>query len=323
MDSHRFYLPSHQSPTYHNLSIHLSEQGWLSSLNPEPALLHTGHFNFNQAAAEQLEFKHLCANLLTTYQLDFMPKSYPVDDLTWPIILPNVIRERTPPWIIKPALLNNGQHIHIMTQTEQLVRHFNNSQRLGGPHVIQRYIPNPDVLRGHKYSMRLFVALTPTHAYLYPQGYLNVARRPYTPNDFTDLRPHLTNEHLSTDESNVYQIPTERWPVFRHLYPTIHHMLEQLIRALQLQHPQTFSTQAPATLALLGVDFMLDDAKKIWLLEVNHGPCFPTHAAHPLQRVLYHDFWQALIRDVIYPLLNLNRPAIHTTYAFSRLQIRS
>ncbi len=63
---------------------------------------------------------------------------------------------------------------------------------------------------------------------------------------------------------------------------------------------QKFQQQVPShlenKLMFLGVDLMLDNQENIFLLEMNHGPCFPTTPHHPLQCSLYEGFWRLFIR---------------------------
>ncbi len=319
----QFNLPIKLSPSFYNLSKQLTALGWKATSNPLHANLHPQHFNFNPAAAEHLEYKHLLHELLVTRHPEFMPMSFTLNDYSWPNVLPYLARNSTKRWILKPSLLNNGQHIQLFAKKEQLVQYFCSPQRLGGPHVLQEYINPPDLLRGHKYTIRLFVALTPSKAYLYPHGYLNVARLPYAAHSFSDLRPHLTNEHLSAHEINVHQIPTDRWPTFSTFYPMMKKIIEQTLRALRLRHPQTFTAEANKTLALFGFDFLIDHTQRVWLLEANHGPCFPISNTHPLQEYLYHDFWRACVTDVIYPLLGITANFTNQGPQFTVLDTRS
>ena len=316
MLNYGFHLVSEQSPTYHNLARHLKTLGWHARNEPREAHLHAEHFNFDKTAAEQLEFKHLFAELLTRHHPDFIPSTYCMDDHSWPSVIAALPTDNRYQWILKPALLNNGQYIKLFSLHEQILQHFSTHLRLGGPHVLQRYINTPDLLRGHKYSLRLFVAITSAQSYLYPHGYLNVARLPYQHEQWHDLRPHLTNEHLIPHEINVHQIPTSRWPAFTEFYPQLKTMLEYTIAALRHSHPQAFSPRAQQRIALFGFDFLLDHTKRAWLLEANHAPCFPRDVAHPLQQYLYHDFWRALIHDVLYPLLDIRAAKTTLPYRF-------
>jgi tubulin--tyrosine ligase len=53
-----------------------------------------------------------------------------------------------------------------------------------------------------------------------------------------------------------------------------------------------------------GFDLMLDRSHRLWLLEINHGPCFPIEDHHPLQRVLYDEFWRAMLNRFVLPIMH-------------------
>lgn len=204
-------------------------------------------------------------------------------------------------------MINNGQDIKLFHQLDAIAAHFLSPKRLGGAHVLQRYISHPHLLKGpqlgHKYSLRLFVVLSNFNGNaLYPQGYFNIALTPYLSDDFSDLRAHLTNEHLYEGHKNVVQIPSQQYPVFQRFYPEIQRIVKQVIRGLKQQYPQAFIETEARNLAIFGFDFMLDADEKVWLLEVNHCPCFPVEETHPLQTPLYHAFWQAVVDEFIMPL---------------------
>lgn len=313
---HRFCLRQSRSPTYLNVAKHLQNKGfrytrfnWLSNFNEK-------NFQFNSIAAESLEFKHLLAQLVAQHCSHIMPETYCIHDQNWPLIL-NQLTEKyylkrndlldhveDLVWILKPSLLNNGQHIHIFQRLSQLEQHFISSRRLGGEHVLQRYITHPHLLRGHKYSIRMFVIITNyAGAHLYPHGYFNVAQHPYQASDFNDLRPHLTNEHLEENESNVIQIPTQKFDFFPEIFQQIQSIITDTVNGLKQLHPNAFYCEKQRTVAIFGFDFSVDMDKRVWLLEANHGPCFPCSDDHPLQAFLYDDFWQAFISSFAQPIM--------------------
>ncbi|ASQ44816.1 YheC/YheD family protein [Legionella clemsonensis] len=312
----RFSLNAGQSPTHFNLVRYLREQGWHSSRFNWQAKFSDKNLQFNLQAAQCLEYKHLLARLIAHYCPDVMPLTYCINDKNWPIILGkiadefNCSSESTSVWILKPALLNNGEAIKIFRNLADVENHFLGSARFGGEHVLQRYITNPHLLRppaGHKYSIRMFVIFTNyAGVYLYPQGYFNVALHPFEENQFADLRSHLTNEHLHHDEANVVQIPAWRFDFFDKLYPSIKQITTITTKALQQQYPQAFIVEKEKTLAIFGFDFMVDSNQRVWLLEANHGPCFPISEDHPLQKYLYYDFWQAFIKAFVLPIASLS-----------------
>lgn len=312
----RFYLRESLSPTYSNLARYLQEQGWHHTRFSGLADFGEQNFQFDQPAAECLEFKHLLAQLVAQYCPQVMLPTYCINDENWPWVLNQIAHKYYQhaveqgnhlAWILKPALLNNGQHIKIFQSLNQLEQHYLSANRLGGAHVLQQYLMQPHLLQGpkmgHKYSIRMFVVLTNyAGAYLYPNGYFNVGLHPYQTNDFTDLRPHLTNEHLHEDERNVVQIMTQQYDLFKPFYPKIKAIVSSVINGLHQLHPQAFRDQKQPELAIFGFDFIVDSDLQVWLLEANHAPCFPMNDEHPLQKSLYSDFWQAVISSFVIPI---------------------
>jgi hypothetical protein len=309
-----FYLPKNKSPTYYNLNHYLSIKGWYVALRQD-AHFNEKHFDFHIKAAQSLEFKHLLAQLVAQHCPDVMPKTYVLDDYSWPVVLNQVaidsraieISEHDITWILKPSLLNNGQNIIIFDHIKQLYFHFANPKRLGGAYVLQHYL-KPHLLRDNrKYSLRQFVVLT-NHmgCYLYHDGYFNIALHPYDLNQRHDLRSHLTNEHLHGENSNTIQIPSHRFDHYPALYLHIKIILKRILNGLKIDYPQAFNPSLPPVLALFGIDFMVDNTGQLWLLEANHGPCFPI-GNHPLQVYLYQDFWQQFIDNFVLPIAK-NQP---------------
>ncbi|MBA2650510.1 MAG: tubulin-tyrosine ligase [Legionella sp.] len=311
----RFALNPDSSPTYANLAHYLMKQTWSRTRFEFLANFSETNFQFDFAAAEQLEFKDLLAQLVQKYCPHTVPRTYCINETNWPSLLNQVADAQYPTsdkigdlvWILKPAQLNNGHHIKIFESLSQIEAHFLSPNRLGGDHVLQEYITHPHLLKGpkegHKYSIRMFLILTNyAGAYLYPHGYFNVALQPYAHKDFTQLNAHLTNEHLSDEQVNVIQIPTQQIVVFKTFYTQIKYILDAVIMGLNQLHHEAFVCKKTRKLAIFGFDFMVDVNEKVWLIEANHGPCFPTTAEHPLFSTLYHSFWQAFIKSFVFPI---------------------
>lgn len=313
---YRFCLPEADSPTYFNLCQHLKAQGWSASRFDWFSHFSAKNFEFDVGAAATLEYKHLLARLVSQYCPDVMPESYPINDRNWPSILSHVADKHYMKdgrlvdqvdnliWILKPALLNNGQQIKIFQELSQIEQHYFSSNRLGGEHVLQQYLTRPHLLNGNKYSIRMFVVMTNyAGVYLYPHGYFNVALHPYQSSNFNDVRAHLTNEHLNEDEINVKQVPTQELDyLFSRIYPQIKTIVTATVNGLQSQYPDAFRVKRQRKLALFGFDFMVDMDSRTWLLEANHGPCFPMSDEHALQKKLYHYFWEDFISSFVVPI---------------------
>lgn len=329
----QFYLPEKDSPTAYNLSVYLQARGWQSAHSEQQADFGETNLDFHTAAACCLEYKHLLAKLVAEACPQVMPITYCINDYNWPQALNQLADDfyrkdsqycNQPDklaWILKPALLNNGQGIQIFQNLDGLAQHFASSRRLGGEHVLQQYITNPHLLRDNrKYSIRHFMVLTNfAGAFLYPQGYFNVSMHPYAGNNVSDLKSHLTNEHLYCNEPNVIQIPTVRFELHAGLYPQIKAILQMLTGALQQRFPEAFVPEKQRTFALFGMDFMVDVSGRVWLLEANHGPCFPVEDEHPLQSYLYQEFWQAVIDCFVLPVANNSNLGSKVTSVFDRI----
>lgn len=289
------------SPTRYQLDKYLSIRGWHRGENPC-----FSDTNFDFPELEILEYKHLLTRFLAP-DLEWMQApTVVIDDDNYLQVLAELPRQG--PWILKPALMNNGQEIHLFTHQQQVLEHYGHARRMGGPHVLQDYIHPPHLLQGpragHKYSLRLLMVMTSERAYLYPHGYFNIALQPYDFTGFPGKEGHLTNEHLFPGVANVVQIPTQQYPIFQQFWPQILHIFQQLSHKFL-----AVISQAQAKIGFLGMDLMVDANERVWLLELNDGPCFPKHEDHPLYSVLYHEFWQAVIDEIIEPnYLGLSSP---------------
>lgn len=139
-----------------------------------------------------------------------------------------------------------------------------------------------------------------THAgsALYPSGYLNIALKPYQEDNFSQLEAHLTNEHLSDERFNVVQRLSDEMAIFQPYKSNIVSICQLVIKTLKNQFATIWQDSQPR-IACFGFDFMVEANAKLWLLEVNHGPCFPVDDSHPLFNALYRPFWQQLIKRFI------------------------
>lgn len=296
-----FALPIHDSPTYCNLSHYLKKAGWQEAPHAE---LNTTHFDFNERITQTLEYKHQLAGLIQQYCPHLMPLTYCLDEDNWQAIV-DIVKNNYPhlTWILKPSLLNNGQKISIFSNPQAIVAYYKQLNRLGGPHVLQQYITTPHLLRDkRKYSIRQLVVLTHySGAYLYQEGYFNVALHPYTPDYFANSSAHLTNEYLIPGTPNTLQIPATQFAHYEFLLGQITPLLKDLFQGVAQKFSNELAHCLPQ-IALLGFDFIVEETGRVWLLEANHGPCFPTDSTHPLYYRVYEPFWQELISSFIEPL---------------------
>ncbi|KTD69061.1 Tubulin-tyrosine ligase family protein [Legionella steelei] len=304
----KFHLTKDKTPTHTNLARFLKDEGWKSSMFSALASVNEEWLQFSPLICETLEYKHLLAAFLQANHLEYlMPETFYIDDEVWPQVLAHISNSQLAnmPWILKPSMLNNGQNIHIFHDLNAIEAHFLSHKRMGGSQVLQRYIVKPQLIQGpelgHKFSIRVLLVLS-THAgtALFPSGYLNIALKPYQEDNFSQLEAHLTNEHLSDERLNVVQRLSDEIAIFQPYKMRIISICQSVVKTLKSQFATIWQDSQPR-IACFGFDFMVEaEGNKLWLLEANHGPCFPVEDSHPLFNVLYRPFWQQLIKHFIH-----------------------
>ncbi|WP_298625737.1 tubulin-tyrosine ligase [uncultured Legionella sp.] len=303
----KFHLQENKSPTHFNLVRILKEHGWQSSNSATDTLFNESWLEFSPIISNTLEYKHLLASFLQTNQLaHLMPETFFIDDNIWPAVLETLEASFSidTPWILKPSMLNNGQHIHIFSDLNAIKAHFSSPHRMGGPQVLQRYIDKPQLITGpiagHKFSIRQLVVLsTHTDSVLFPNGYLNIALKPYSYGNYDLLAAHLTNEHLDEQRINVVQRLSNEMKIYQPHKEKIIALCKLMVMTLKKQFTTLWNDNVPR-FSCFGFDFMVDAFdEKIWLLEVNHGPCFPIEEEHPLFYTLYQPFWEQVYKHFI------------------------
>nr|XP_015838348.1 PREDICTED: tubulin polyglutamylase TTLL4 isoform X2 [Tribolium castaneum] len=202
-------------------------------------------------------------------------------------------------WIVKPPASARGAGIKVINKWSQLPKKMSL--------VVQKYISNPYLINGSKFDLRLYVLVTsfnPLRIYLYPDGLARFASAKYSSDskDLKDRFVHLTNysinklssQYTANEDANACQ--GHKWTITK----LLEYMSRQgvdtkaLWRNLQQLVIKTIITgEAPIhqlceenmlsrynCYELFGVDVLLDENLKAWLLEVNISPSL--HSASPL-----------------------------------------
>ncbi len=317
-----FYFENTTSPAQFNLQKQLKKLGYDIASHKDDATFSDQHLQLNEAYTEILEFKHRLTWLVNKYCPHHMPVSYIINDENYPEILADIsdkYHDENLIWILKPSLLNNGEGIQIFQSLDEIATHFQSHQRFDGPHILQHYISSPHLLGNHKYSLRMFVIITNFNgAFLYPHGYLNISKQNYQASDFDRLDIHLTNEHLSSaNNSNVIQMPTTRIGHFNAVFPDIKKSISQIISALSNEVPLLTDSNPNPAFGIFGFDYLFDKELNLWLLEVNHGPCFPKQEPHILKKYLYNEFWLNITENFVIPMMQHEHHKINYQQIFN------
>lgn len=286
----------------------LDEKGWKRLDEPQHALFHDADMELDDAVSAHLEQKHLLCLLLKRHQLDWMPLTFPVNDLTYPKVIEDIkatVTEEIPIWFLKPALLNNGDEILLLNDINEVATYFKKARHLEGDHVLQRAVHPPALIEGRKFTFRLSGILTnEPGVYLYDTGYLNISALLY--NDGEDLalkKRHVTNYLIEGEIAGIEQRLSSEYPQFKsQIYPKMIEIVKSTVLALLGEYPNYLRQDDKPKFEIFGFDFMLDQANRLWLIEINQGPDFPVDPNHPLFSTLWDPFWHDVTDNFVLPL---------------------
>jgi tubulin--tyrosine ligase len=311
----KFYFFSAQMATKFHIAKRLLEIGWQEAANKDEAIFSDENLTLNDEISKHLEYKHLLAQLVMKHAPSFMPLTYCINDSNYQQILAKIVHEhhivnnvyeknvKDLKWILKPSMLNNADNILLFNNVEELKVHFSNPKRLGGEHVLQRYLSNPDLIDGRKYTFRISAVITNYGGvYLYKQGYVNISAYPFEDDAFKNKKIHITNYVLDGNFSHIEQRPTQAIEDFPQIYLKMCEMVTTILRSVIKEAPFYLQPKNVKSFEIFGFDFIRDQNKKLWLLEVNQAPDAPTFEENKLDNILWKDFWQDIINEFVIPI---------------------
>jgi len=187
-------------------------------------------------------------------------------------------------WICKPADMSRGRGIFLFRDLSELQYDCNA--------VVQQYIPNPLLIGGYKFDIRLYVAVPSFHpltVYVFQEGIVRFSTEKYDLTTLHNVFSHLTNTSINKHGPS-YQADKERigqgckWTLTQ-----LRHYMHQnsiddrliwtkviniIILTLLIQAPQV--PKERNCYELYGFDILIDENLKPWLLEVNFSPALST-----------------------------------------------
>jgi len=194
-------------------------------------------------------------------------------------------------WLVKPAASSRGKGIKLLTNVENLPKK--------NKYIVSHYIYNPHLINGKKYDLRLYLLVTgftPLKIYLFDNGLARFCTEKYDLNfnKMKDKFIHLTNYSINKISENfelndsVDKELGDKWTIqtlkkyfeknglnFDKIWEKIKDIIIKavisvsdiaipLIKQLELSSCNLFE--------LYGVDILIDENLKPWLLEVNLNP---------------------------------------------------
>jgi len=197
-------------------------------------------------------------------------------------------------WIMKPVGLSRGRGISLVADIGDVC--YDQSV------IIQRYIPNPMLLDGYKFDLRIYVLVTsfsPLEAWIYDEGFVRVCTQKYNTEDMDvkNLMVHLTNSSIQQMGANGGGCATTRQTIDRHgagideaggtklslayLWRRLKadgHDVEAVKTSIKLLILKSLVCcnekvpHQPNCFEVYGYDVLLDQQMRPWLIEINSSP---------------------------------------------------
>ncbi|XP_014298226.1 tubulin monoglutamylase TTLL4 [Microplitis demolitor] len=201
-------------------------------------------------------------------------------------------------WIIKPPASARGTGIRVVHRWSQIPKK--------RPLVVQQYLSKPLLIGGAKFDLRLYVlvsSINPLRIYIYPDGLVRFASVKYNDdiNYLSDRLMHLTNYSINKNSSNYTSndcadsCSGHKWTVktlwsylekdgvnTKKIWSSIKDIVIKTV--ISTESPintliRTNTTNRYTCFELFGVDILLDESYKPWLLEFNVSPSLQSASA--------------------------------------------
>jgi len=210
-------------------------------------------------------------------------------------------------WIQKPKNLSRGRGIEVVKHPETVP--------FDPEWLIQRYLTDPHLYNGHKYVLRFYVVITsvePLRFYLYREGFAKLASETYNETDLDNLYRHLTNPDIN-EENTENDVPVNFFSFEQYrqwlkeeglddekLFASFKDLITLTVIAARekMRHAsQAKEADTQGCYELIGLDCMVDNTLKPWILECNLSPSLDTYASAEdgandettIKRQLVHD----------------------------------
>ncbi|MDQ7728821.1 PqqD family peptide modification chaperone [Halomonas sp. SpR8] len=251
-----------------------------------------------------------------TERLNFFPRAYEMPH-DYPALVEDAAAHPEKRWILKPTNASKGQGVQVLRDP--------NTAPLTPNWLVQEYVANPHTIRGHKYVLRLYMliaSIDPLRVYLYDQGFAKLASAPWSPDDIDNPFSQLTNPDINALNLDA-EIPVEFIDLdrYRHwlreqghddqaLFDQLHDLatLTALsgVEAMRARSRED-SADPRGCYELIGLDCLVDDQLKPWILECNLSPSLGTCAKPEHGGVVEEAVKTGLVQDMI-ALTGLDQP---------------
>ncbi|MGS2717854.1 hypothetical protein ACVBE9_06760 [Eionea flava] len=191
-------------------------------------------------------------------------------------------------WIQKPKNLSRGRGIDMVREPSMVP--------FDDEWIVQRYLSNPHLCQGKKYVLRCYVLITsvePLRFYWYQDGFAKLASEEYSADDLHNLYRHLTNPDINEEngsaEAAVTFISFKRYRDWlkneghddEKFFSALKDMITLTVisaREAMRRRNHVLGSENKSCYELIGLDCMVDDDIKPWIIECNLSPSLSTYA---------------------------------------------
>lgn len=191
-------------------------------------------------------------------------------------------------WIKKPKNLSRGRGIDMVRQPSTIP--------FDDEWLVQRYLSNPHLCHGRKYVLRCYVLITsvePLRFYWYQDGFAKLASEAYSTDDLHNLYRHLTNPDINEENESagaaVTFISFKRYREWLQseghdaalFFSALKDMIALTViaaREAMRRRTRVLGAEDQQCYELIGLDCMVDENIKPWIIECNLSPSLSTYA---------------------------------------------
>lgn len=218
-------------------------------------------------------------------------------------------------WILKPKNAARGKGIQLVGDPADVP--------LESSWMVQEYLENPHTMHERKYVLRLYVlvsSVSPFRVYLYQQGFAKLASAPYNEENANNPYSYLTNPDVNAlnldAEVPVEFVDFERYRAWLreqgHDDGALFAKIEDLVALTCLaalepmrERSRVVGADTRGCYELMGIDCLIDEDLKPWVLECNLSPSLDVCAGPESGGNIEEEIKGGLVADLM-ALVGLN-----------------
>ena len=225
-------------------------------------------------------------------------------------------------WILKPKNAARGKGVQLVGDPADVP--------MESSWMVQEYLEDPHTMHGRKYVLRLYVlvsSISPFRVYLYRQGFAKLASAPYDEENADNPYSYLTNPDVNAlnleADVPVEFVDFERYREWLreqgHDDEALFAKIEDLVALTCLaalepmrERSRVVGADTRGCYEMMGIDCLVDDQLKPWVLECNLSPSLEVCAAPESGGDIEERIKGSLVADMI-EMVGLNHAAADDT----------